>query len=232
MVDDVMTFLRPEDHRNKVIAQEIADLLRPALAQPLALLFHFLHPHRDLCRAQDWQLEWVGERDSRARLAIKNSRVAWATGELNPLSRKIRYARVGFADFVEQLEPVLAQGFIVGVDSDLVEEGIDEWTQPRHMTHRAFEIFISMALTVAILLDDFIRKRFLFRLRQQLGVRRAGEALPVLLLFDAQDVRRAFNAGQEILCISVSRNCRALNAATIISRSSWPSSANTASTRS
>ena len=32
----------------------------------------------------------------------------------------------GFADFVEQLQPVLAYLRIVGVDRDLVEEGVDD----------------------------------------------------------------------------------------------------------
>ena len=39
--------------------------------------------------------------------------------------REIRHRAGRLADFVEQLEPVLAHGLVVDIDGDLVEEGID-----------------------------------------------------------------------------------------------------------
>jgi hypothetical protein len=49
-----------------------------------------------------------------------------AGGGKSPLDLgEIGYRAGRFADLIEKLEPVFAQGFVVDVDGDFVEEGID-----------------------------------------------------------------------------------------------------------
>ena len=48
MVDDIVTFLRPQDHRDHVVSEETSDFLRAVLAQVFALRLDFMHPNRDL----------------------------------------------------------------------------------------------------------------------------------------------------------------------------------------
>jgi hypothetical protein len=52
MVDDIVALLRPQDHRDHVIAEEATDLLGAALAQALAFVLDLPHADRDLSRAQ------------------------------------------------------------------------------------------------------------------------------------------------------------------------------------
>ncbi len=52
MVDDIRALLRPRDHRDHVIPEEISNLLWAARAQSLALLFDLVRSDRDLCGAQ------------------------------------------------------------------------------------------------------------------------------------------------------------------------------------
>src|SRR6185312_16293371 len=55
---------------------------------------------------------------------------------------KIRHRAGGLADFVQQLEPGLAQRLVVDVDRDLVEEGVDLGPQLGHRRHGGGEVFL------------------------------------------------------------------------------------------
>ena len=55
---------------------------------------------------------------------------------------KVRDRAGGGADFVEELQPVLAQRLVVDIDRDLVEEGIDVRAQLCHGAHGGGEIFL------------------------------------------------------------------------------------------
>ena len=100
---------------------------------------------------------------------------------------EIRYRGGGLADLIEKLEPIFAQGFVVDVDSDLVEEGIDRRPQLGHGAHGGNEIlFFDRAPRFGPGHLNRVGQRFLFRLAVKLCSRSAGIVPVVLLLFDAE----------------------------------------------
>src|SRR5664280_489107 len=115
---------------------------------------------------------------------------------------KIRHRAGGFADLVEQLETVFAQNLVVHIDGDFFEESIDARAQFRHGAHGGGKVFLGDGGGGVLLGDvDRFGQRLFFRRRETLGIRRASVALVVLLLLDAQDVRGALDARQQVLAV-------------------------------
>src|SRR5262245_65350527 len=84
-------------------------------------------------------------------------------------ARKIGNGARGVADFIEQLEAVLAQLLLVGtvgdVDGDLVEEGIDVRARLGHGAHGGFAVLARNGLRGwQPRLFDRLRERFLLLL--------------------------------------------------------------------
>src|SRR5215207_4898745 len=113
--------------------------------------------------------------------------------------RKIRHrARCG-AQRVEELEAVLAQGGIVGVDRRLVEEGVDRRAKAREGEHGAFEVLAHHGGAGGLAFGDerFPQREFL-GLAQEPDVGRGVVGARILLLLDAKDVGGAAIAGEEV----------------------------------
>src|SRR5664279_2466615 len=115
---------------------------------------------------------------------------------------KIRDCPGGFADLVEQLETVFAQNLVVHIDGNFFEESIDERAQLRHGAHGGGKVFLGDGGGGFLLGDvDRFGQSLFFRRRETLGVGTASVALVVLLLLDAQDVRGALDARQQVLAV-------------------------------
>ena len=106
--------------------------------------------------------------------------------------------------------------------------------QLRHRGHGGGEVLAPTARPASTLAASMAWASSLFlSLLVELGIGRAGVFALVLLLLDADDVGRALVAGQQVLAVvAVEEFASASTRRTISTRSSWPSSANTASTRS
>src|ERR1700730_664686 len=119
---------------------------------------------------------------------------------------KIRNGAGGLADFIEELEAVLAQILFIrslrDIDGNLVEESIDAWPKLRHCAHGRFEILARTRRRCVLLRGfDRTRKRSLLILAVEQRVRRPGIFAIVLLLFDSDDVCGALVAGEKISAI-------------------------------
>ena len=91
---------------------------------------------------------------------------------------------------------------IVGVDRDIVEEGIDGRAELRHRRHGSLEIFACDGSgSSALDLIDGLGQRLFLGLFQQARIRRLIVAASILLLLDAQDVDGALGAGEEMLAV-------------------------------
>src|SRR5215213_5878176 len=136
---------------------------------------------------------------AKRRLLFLSQRSPSGRGWLALDLREIRHrARCG-AQRVEKLEAVLAQGGIVGVDRHLVEEGVDRRAKAREGEHRAFEILFCDGFARGLALgDERFPERELLGLAQEVDVGRGVVGARILLLLDAQDVRGAAVAGEEV----------------------------------
>ena len=111
---------------------------------------------------------------------------------------KIRHRPRRLADFVEQLEPVLAPVGGGHVHRHLFEERIDIGAQLGDRRHRAFEVLARNRLGGLFLHGvDRGRKLTLLWLKIEMRVGPAVIRAPVLLLLDAQDVGRALVSGEQ-----------------------------------
>src|SRR5882672_4609647 len=115
---------------------------------------------------------------------------------------KIRDRARGGADFIQQLQTILAYFWIVVVDLDLVEECIDRRTQFRHRAHRTRKIFFcDSSAGFRLHLIDSLRQRLLLIEGIQRGIRRTVIGLAVFLLFDAENIGGALGARQQVLAV-------------------------------
>ncbi len=115
---------------------------------------------------------------------------------------KIRYRARGGANFVEKLQPVLAQRLVIDIDGDLVEEGIDMRAKLRHRAHGGLESFRGDgALGFGFRNVNRLRQCLLLRLLIEPGMGRAGIFPLILFLFNADDVGRALEAGEQIFSV-------------------------------
>src|SRR5215203_6888632 len=93
-------------------------------------------------------------RPSPGRASGATRPLAFGRGWLALDLREIRHrARCG-TQRVEELEAVLTQGGIVGVDRHLVEEGVDRRAQAREGEHGAFEVLLRQGLARGLALGD------------------------------------------------------------------------------
>src|ERR1700747_702938 len=82
------------------------------------------------------QPSWVAPMTGRRR---RRRSSAWPPSSLDP--REIGDGPGGFTDLIEEFEPVAANGHLVDIDGDRLEEGIDCGSQIRHRTHGGPKIF-------------------------------------------------------------------------------------------
>src|SRR5262245_20022476 len=121
-------------------------------------------------------------------------------------ARKIGNRARGLADFVEQLEAILAQFLLVGairdIDRDLVEEGIDMRTKHGHGAHGGFVVFARDGIRgLHHRLFDRLRERLLLLLDVERRVWWLKIMLAVFLLLDANNICRAPVTGEQALAI-------------------------------
>src|SRR4051812_28834931 len=115
---------------------------------------------------------------------------------------KIRHRLRRLADFVQELEPVLAHRLVVRIHGDLVEEGIDDRPQLCDRAHCAFEVFRGDRPRGIRFCDgDRTGEGTLFVLPVEGSVWRINVLAPVFLLLDAQDVRGALHASEQALAV-------------------------------
>ena len=115
---------------------------------------------------------------------------------------EIRDRAGGGADFVEQLQAILAHFWSVVVDLDVLEERVHRRTQFRHRAHGSGEVFLGDGSARSRLhLTDRFRERLFLGEAIECGVRRAVIGFAVLLLLDAQDVGGALGAGDQVFAI-------------------------------
>src|SRR3984893_15661707 len=113
--------------------------------------------------------------------------------------RKIRYRPRRGADFIQQLQSVLAHLSVLVVDLDLVEKRIDRRPQFCDGAHRAREVFAGDGGTgFRLHLIDRLRQRPLLSEAVERSIGRAVIGLAVLLLLDAQDIRGTLGAREQI----------------------------------
>src|SRR4029079_17877949 len=99
--------------------------------------------------------------------------------------REISNGTSGLANFIEQLEAILAQGLVVNVDRHLVEEGIDARAYFGDGTHGGSEILLAHGSSGFFLRNtNGLGKRLLFGQLITLAVRGIGIFPLVLLLLD------------------------------------------------
>ncbi len=116
--------------------------------------------------------------------------------------RKVRHRRGRAPDTAEQSQAIRTQGGIVRIDGNLVEESIDRRPQRGQRRHRRAKIFIGDRTSrIGLRRRHRLPQCAFLVLREERGVGRRVERPTVLLLFDAQDVRRAFHAGEQVRTI-------------------------------
>src|SRR6476469_790252 len=123
------------------------------------------------------------------------SRLSFDLGEVGDGKRR-------GADAVQEPQAILAQAWIVGVDGDVVEEGVDWRAELCYGGHCSLEIFFrDRSGSHAFDFIHGLSQRLFLSLFEQLGVRRLIVALIVLLLLDAQNVDRALGASEQMLAV-------------------------------
>src|SRR6266511_2202249 len=106
------------------------------------------------------------------------------------------------ADFIEQLEPVLAQLLVLDIDRDFIEESIDVRAKLRHRKHGGFEV-LACDSGGGFRLGSFDRARqgTLLALAIEGRIRPTDVLAGVALLLDADDIGGALVAGEQILAV-------------------------------
>ena len=124
-----------------------------------------------------------------------------------PQNHPLDFGKIGdgagcCTDFVQKLQPILTHLFIIDVDCDAVEEGVDMRPQSRHRVHGGFEIFLfGGAASLGLGRVNSLRQRFLFRLLVELCDWSTSIRATVFLFLDADDVGRPLISSEQIFSI-------------------------------
>ena len=113
--------------------------------------------------------------------------------------REISHGPGRFSYLVQQPEPVGPQFPILDIDRDLVEERVHMRAELRHGGHGGGEILLcDGGICLGFGNGDGAGQFLFFGLCEQACVRRTGVGGVILLLLDAEDIRRAFRAGKKM----------------------------------